>query len=339
MRGSGGSWLVGLVLVAVLATGCGGGQSQPSQAAAEPLTGPAKVKVTMDGWESPTDLGVVAAKAGGFFEDVGRNVWVGVPARPKRPVKYVSEGRDTFGVVQLPQVAIAKEKGAPIIAIGSLLAQPTAAMIWLKRSKIHTLADLKGKTIATSSVPYQKRFLAAVLARAGLSLEDVHLRPLGYDLVPALLSGKADAIFGGSWNLEGVTIEARGAHPVIRRVQSFGAPSYEELVVITRRDLLVERPDLVRDFLSAVHSATGAALENPKAAVRLMKGADEPNPKDDWKVTEAELEATLPLLSRTGRMDPGKASALVRWMYEEGVLRQRIPVSQLLTNDYLPSRP
>lgn len=338
MRGT--LWLVELALVAALATGCGGDQStQPSQAPDEPLTGPAEVRITVEGWESPSNLGVVAAKTGGFFEDVGRNVWVGVPARPKRPVRYVSNGTDTFGVAQLPQVAVAREKGAPIVAIGSLLAQPTTALIWLKRSAIHALGDLKGKTIAIPGLPYQKRFLASVLAQAGLSLADVYLEALGYNLVPALLSGKVSAIFGGSWNLEGVTLEERGAHPVIRRVQSFGAPSYEELVVIARRDLLEERPGLVRDFLLAVHRGAAAALENPEAATSLMRGADEPNPKNDWNVTGAQLEATLPLLSRTGRMDPGKASALVRWMHEEGMLERRIPVSQLLDNGFLPSRP
>lgn len=295
--------------------------------------------MTVEGWESPSDLGVVAAKMGGLFEDVGRNIWVGVPARPKRPVRYVSDGIDTFGVAQLPQVVIAREKGAPIIAIGSLLSQPTTAMIWLKRSKIHALADLKGKTIATSGLPYQKRFLAAVLARAGLSLEDVHLEPLGYDLVPALLSGKVDASFGGSWNLEGVTLAERGANPVIRRVQSLGAPSYEELVVITRRDLLAEKPDLVRDFMSAVRRGTATALEDPRAAVRFMKETDETNPKDDAKVIEAELKATLPLLSKTGRVDPGKADELVSWMYEQGMIQRRLSASELLNNSYLTQRP
>lgn len=331
-------------MVAALVTGCGGsGQAKSSQATAEPtqaapeaLSGPIDAKVTMEGWENPSDLGIVTAVTAGFFVGADRNIWVAVPDNPNRPVRYVSDGTDTFGVAQLPQVVIAREKGAPIVAIGSLVSQPTTAMIWLKRSKIHKLADLKGKTIAIPGLPYQKRFLAAVLARAGLSLQDVRLDSVGYNLVPALLSGKVDASFGGSWNLEGVTLEERGASPVIRRVQSFGFPSYEELVVITRRDLLSRRPRLVRDFLSAMHRGSVTALENPEAAVRFMKGADETNPEDDWKVTEGELTATLPLLSRTSRMDLEKANALVRWMREQGMLQHPLVASELLTNTYLP---
>ncbi len=338
------------MLVAAFAIGCGD-QSKPKQEAAEPPTGPpdAKVtepstrppdaKVTTEGWESPSDLGIVAATAGGFFDEVGRNPWVAVPAQPNRPVRYVSDGTDTFGVAQLPQVAIAKERGAPIVAIGSLLSQPTAALIWLKRSKLHTLGDLKGKTIGIPGLRYQKRFLASALANAGLSLEDVRVEALGYNLMPALLSGRIDASFGGSWNLEGVTLEERGASPVIRRVQSLGSPSYEELVVIARRDLLAKRPALVRDFMTAVHRATAAALDDPEAAAQFMTGADEPDSRDNPKVTEAQLEATLPLVSKTGRMDRGKASALIRWMHEEGMLERQIPVSRLLTNDYLPPPP
>ena len=43
---------------------------------------------------------------------------------------------DDFGVTQQPQVALARKTGHPIVAVGSLISQPTAAMIWLKGSKI-----------------------------------------------------------------------------------------------------------------------------------------------------------------------------------------------------------
>ncbi|HEU4707250.1 MAG TPA: ABC transporter substrate-binding protein [Solirubrobacterales bacterium] len=350
-----GRLLVGLALIAAFAAGCGGGgqaeggqagtpskssRPKPKRAAFKmPPTATDGVSVTVEGYEDPADLGIVMAEQRGFFEDAGIRVWVGAPVRPSRPVYYVSSRVDDVGVAQLPQVAIAKEQGAPIVAIGSLVSQPTTAMIWLKGSKVHTLADLKGKTIAIPGVAYQKRFLASLLARAGLTLEDVHLKQVGYELVRDLLRGQADAIFGGSWNLEGAELEERGAKPVITRMQSFGAPSYEELVVIVRKDLAAEYPSFMQAFMSAIVRGADAAVRNPKAALKAMEEADETSVEIGPRVTEAQVEATLPLLSRTARIDPGKASALVGWMNEQGLIRKKLAVSELLTNDYLATRP
>lgn len=344
----GGRLLAGLALVAALVTGCGGGSQagsgpegsrpQPGKAAVKMPPG-GEVTVAVEGLENPADLGILVAQKRGFFEDAGIEVWVGAPVRPSRPVLYVSSKVDEVGVAQLPQVAIAREKGAPIVAVGSLVTQPTTAMIWLKGSKIRSLADLKGKTIAIPGVPYQKRFLASLLGRAGLTLQDVHLKQVGYELIPALLSGQADAIFGGSWNLEGVELEKRGEKPVITRMQSFGAPSYEELVVIVRKDLAAKYPAFLHEFMSAIVRGANLAARNPKVALEVMEEAEEANPKIGPKVTEAQVEATLPLLSRTGRMDPGKASALVGWMDEQGMVQKKLPVSELLTNSYLAPEP
>lgn len=342
-------WVVMLMLVAGCLAGCGavseaetgaeGARTGLTNAAAEkPLEGPADVKVTVEGWESPSDLGIVAAKQRGFFEDLNRNVWIGVPARPQRPVRYVSEGIDTFGVAQLPQVAIAIEKGAPIVAVRSLVSQPTAAMIWLKRSHIQSIADLRGKTIAIPGVPYQKRFLKTVLRRAGLGLRDVHLKVMGYALVPALLNGQADAIFGSPWNIDGVKLEELGAEPVITPVQSLGAPSYEELVLIARRDLLTKRPQLVRDVVAAIGRGTALPSESYETGLKTLEEADERDLHYGPTINRSEYEKTVPMLSKSGRIDPGKAQKLVRWMHKEGMLRRQITASQLLTNAYLPAQ-
>ena len=111
---------------------------------------------------------------------------------------------DDIAVAQQPQVALAKDHGAPIVAVGSLVSQPTAAMIWLKGSGVKDVADLKGKTIAAPGIPYQDEMLESILEKAGLNPDDVEVKHVGYKLMPALLHGKADAIFGGSWNVEGV---------------------------------------------------------------------------------------------------------------------------------------
>lgn len=272
----------------------------------------------------------------GYFEEAGIYVFAGIPFEPNRPVSYVNRGVGSIGVTQEPQVVMGREKGAHVVAVGSLVPQSTAAMIWLRGSKIHGIADLKGKTIAVPGVPFQKAFLKTVLAQAGLTLEDVKVENAKYELVPALLSGRADAIFGGSANIEGVELESRGEKPVVTSAQDLGIPDYEEDVVIARSGLVEKDPQLIRNFMSAVARGTSAAIEHPRSAFLAIKYAVEAELPADRETTEAEIEATLPLLSKSGQMDPAQASNLVAWMHEEGMIRRKPPVSALLTNDYLP---
>jgi len=265
-------------------------------------------------------------------------VTLGSPASPTWPIRYLLSklvGAD-FAVSYEPQVAISIENGHPITAVGSLVAEPTAAFIWLQGSGIESISDLKGKTIAIPGLPFQKSFLESLLARSGVKLEDVKLRYVGYRAVPTLVSGGADAIFGGSSQLEGVELRSLGRKPVITPVQSMGAPPYDELVLITTDERVSEEPQLVRDFLAALSRGTAAAVRNPRAVVREVEGVGEPSPVSSRKAREAQVAAILPILSRDAYMDPEQAEGLVNWMHGEGMIPKKIPVPSLLTNDFLP---
>lgn len=335
-------WLTVLAACAVLLIGCAGGgsdsgtaQNQSASTVREP-SGLRKVRVSLDNIEGPENVGIVMAIARGYFEDVGLDVWAGSPLEPSRPVKYVAKGIDDFGVTQLPQVLVGNEKGASVVAVGSLVPYPTAAMIWLEGSGIGGIADLQGKTIATAGVPFQRKFLQVVLARAGLTLKDVRVKSAGYDLVPKLRSGRVDAIFG-SWNLEGADLRSLGEKPVITGFRSLGIPGYEETVVIAPADVVSEDPQLVRDFMSAVKRGTGAAIEDPKGAVDAIVESIGANPELHRKEREAQMRASLSLLSTSGHMDLNRARGLIAWMHEQGIIKREPPVSELLTNEFLAS--
>lgn len=328
-----GRWIVAASCAVLLPAGCGGGDEDAETVPRRPPP-VREVRLTLEGKAGPENVAVLMAESMGFFADVGLRAVIANPIRPWRPVPYVAEGTDDLGLAQQPQVVLAKGKGAPVIAVGGLVSQPTTAMIWLARSKIRDLADLEGKTIAVPGVQFQKELLRSMLAGAGLTLADVEVKTVGYELVPALLGGRADAIFGGSWNVEGIELESRGAKPVVTRVQDLNVPAYENLVVVARTDLVAEDPRLVRDFMQAVARGAEATIEDPEAAVDAIQQSVAANPETSRAATEAQVRATLPLLSESGSMDPDQAGDLVEWMYDQGMIRQQVPVSELLSNDY-----
>lgn len=313
--------------------GCGGGSDpQTTAKPIRPLSPTRELDITIDGYQGPENVGILMAYYRGDFEKLGLSVWIRTPESRLRPLPYVAEEEVALAVSHQPQVVLAGDKQAPVAAFGSLVSQPTAALMWPKKSKIGGIAGLKGKTIAITGLPFEKGFLESVLARGGLTLDDVKLVYADYELVPTLLSGRADAIFG-SWNVEGIELEKKGLQPVIKRVQDLGIPFYEELVLIARPERLAKEQQVIRTFMAALARGTAAAIEDPEAAARLLA---KERGESLTPALKAEVKATVPLLSKTGEMDPEKASGLVTWMHEQGMIEKEPSVSDLFSNDYLP---
>ncbi len=314
---------MGVLTAVLLLAGCGGGEEESVEARLPPAT--REVRLTLDGRAGAENVAVQMAESQGFFAEKGLRVVAAAPAQPSRRVTYVSNGTDELGLAPLPEVAMAMAGGAPVVAVGGLVTEPTTAMIWLAKSKIGGVAELKGKTIAVPGGDFQQALLGDLLGQAGLTLDDVDVERVDYELVPALLSGRADAIFGGSWNIEGVELEARGAKPVVSRVEDHGVPAYEGLVAVAQTDFAAENPEVIRAFVSALVQGAAAAVEDPAAAADAIEQSPYSNPETDRRTTEAQLEATLPLLSASGEMDVERASELVGWMQERGMIPKRLP--------------
>jgi putative hydroxymethylpyrimidine transport system substrate-binding protein len=230
---------------------------------------------------------------------------------------------------------LAHETGLDVVAVGALVDRPLTSMIWLAKSGIKGIADLRGKTIATAGIPYQDAYLKTILARANLSTDDVKTVNVGFGLLPAILGGKADAMLGGFSNVEGVDLRLRGKDPVVTPVDRLGVPTYDELVLVANRRRLEEDPEPYRLFLAALARGTAAAVKSPGATVDALLEA---NPDLDPKLTRAEVDATLPLLSESGEMNAPQWADFIAWMRENALIASEPAPSQVLSDDYLPGK-
>jgi putative hydroxymethylpyrimidine transport system substrate-binding protein len=316
-----------LAIAAVLGLAACGEKSEDGGGAPQPFT------LTLDFYPNPDHAGIYMAERLGYFREAGLDVTIQTPSDPAAPIKQVAAGQTDLAISYEPEVVLAAEKGLDVVAVDALVDRPLTSMIWLKESKIGGIAGLRGKTIATAGIPYQDAYLETILARADLSPSDVKAVNVGYGLLPAIVGGRAQAMLGGFRNVEGVDLRLRGKAPVVTPVDALGVPSYDELVLVAQGESLDEDPEAIRLFLAALSRGTAAAVENPGATVKALLEA---NPDLDPKLTAAEVEATLPLLSSTGRMDPARWSRFIAWMRENGQISASPSPAELLSNDYLP---
>jgi putative hydroxymethylpyrimidine transport system substrate-binding protein len=321
-----------LLMLALGLTACGE-KSEDVTGTTQPLS------LTLDFYPNPDHAGIYMAQKLGYFEDAGLDVSIHTPSDPAAPIKLLAAGQTDLAISYEPEVLLAKEQGLDVLAVGALVNRPLTSMIWLKKSGIKGIGDLRGKTVATAGIPYQDAYLKTILARAKLSPADVKAVNVGFGLLPAILGGKAQAMLGGFSNVEGVDLRLRGSDPVVTPVDKLGVPSYDELVLVAQGKRLEEDPQEIRLFLAALARGTAAAAKNLGETTKALLEA---NPDLDPKLTKAEVAATLPLLNPPlnghpyGFMDPAGWTKFTGWMRDNGLISSLPPTGSVLSNDYLP---
>lgn len=299
---------------------------------------PEKLTLDLDFYPNPDHAGIYMAQEEGFFKEAGLEVAIDSPTDPSAPLKDVASGRADLAITYEPEVMLAHEEGLDVVAVAALVNQPLTSLIWLRKSGIKGVADLKGKTVSYAGIAYQEAFLKTILRRAKVPASTVKPVNVGFGLIPSLVSGSAEAMLGGYSNVEGVDLRERGKQPVITPVDRLGVPTYDELVFVARRSTLEEEGTKIRLFISALKRGTEAAVKSPKAASEAILAA---NTSLEPKLTEAEIEATLPLLGNTpagkpyGYLDPQEWEAFAGWMRDEELISTLPQTSELLSNNYL----
>jgi putative hydroxymethylpyrimidine transport system substrate-binding protein len=325
-----------LVLAAAsLATGCGEKSEDVTPGNPQPFD------VALDFYVNADHAGLYTAIERGYFRDAGLDVRPRVPSDPSAPIKEVAAGRVDLAISYEPEVLLARDQGLPVKAVAALVDTPLTSLIWLQGSGIDNVKGLRGKTIATAGIPYQEDYLRTILERSGLSPDDVEVVNVQQGLLPAILSGRAEAMLGGFLNVEGVDLRLRGKQPTVIPVDRLGIPTYDELVLVANSDSLDDEEENVRLFIAALERGTKAAVANPEAATASVLDAGKGlNPK----FTAAEVRKTLPLLLPKGSerpygyMDPAAWQRFAQFFADHGLIEALPSTGDVLTNELLPGQ-
>ncbi len=335
-----GRWLRGaavLVLGAVLAA-CGGAATGTS-GTATPAASPRKVTLMLDWYPNGDHAGIYAAAAQGFDAAQGLHVAIQVPADPTSAMKAVAAGKVDFAVSYEPEVLLARAQGIPLVAVMAMVQEPLNSIIALPGSGITRPRDLVGKTVGTDGLQSTQDTLDTVLKADGVSPSQVTTVDVSEDNVAALLSHKVDAIIGAYWNWEAVEIQQKdgGKYPEVLRVNQWGVPTYDELVMVTSEQLIKSDPALVRSFVAAQVAGEQYAQKNPAGAVKDLlaanKDLDPALVSKSVRLLQPAWDAQGPTI---GYMDPAQWTKYEQWMVAQGQLKAPVSVAQAMTNQFLP---
>ncbi len=333
---------IALAALALLVAGCGsssgGGGGGGSSAGGGGGRGE-RLDLMLDFFPNADHAGIYAAEAGGHFRDQGLDVRIRTPSDPSAPLKLLAARKTDLAISYEPEVLRARDKGLPVVAVGALVRVPLTSIVSLPGAGIRSPADLRGKTVGTAGIDYQSAYLQAVLAKAGVPRTTVKERNVGFDLVPALLTGKVDAVLGAYWNYEGVQLQQKGRDPQVIRIEKAGVPTYDELVITANQQDVRDRPERIRKFLAALAAGAHDLESKPSAATDALLAA---NRDLDPKLQRASVNTTLPYFlpaggNAYGFMDPGAWNSFTAFMHENGLLKLSSP-DGAFTNALLPAK-
>ena len=179
--------------------------------------------------------------------------------------------------------------------------QPLTSLISLPEAGIASPPTSTARRSPPPGIPYQAAFLESILDAEGLTPDDVEQVDVGLGLLPAVLSGRADAMLGGFLNVEGVDLRARGENPRVVPVDELGIPTYDELVLVANADRVEEDPEAIRLFIAALERGTRDAVAEPQAATEAVLAAGDGL---EPKLTAAEVEGDAPAAGARGQAEP-----------------------------------
>jgi len=279
-----------------------------------------KMTVVLDWFVNPDHGPLFIALEKGFFSRQGLDVSFQVPSNPNDPPKLVAAKNADIAVSYQPQHYLHVDQGLPLVRIATLIATPLNALVVLADSDIKNLAQLKGKTVGYSIGGFETVILKVMLESQGLSLDTVKLVNVNFSLSPSLFSKSTDAVIGAFRNFELNQMDIEGRPGRAFYVEEYGIPSYDELILVARRDDI--KALKYRKFIDALEEGVRFLVNHPDESWKLfIRGR-----KDlDNQLNRLAWRDTLPRFAlRPGALDRARYQLFAKFLKKQGLI-SKIP--------------
>jgi len=296
---------------------------------------PRPASLILDFTPNAIHTGIYLALARHYDRDNGIELKVRIPGESTDAVSLLTAGRVDFAILDIHDLAIADEDGAHLVGLMALEQRPLASVI--AQPSYTSPKQLVGKTIGVTGDPSDLAVLRSIVAGAGGDPAKLKTITIGYNAVPDLIAGRVAAATA-FWNDEGVQLSHR--HPAFNvfRVESFGAPSYPELIVTTTRATLEHDPGLAQAVVRTLSEGYDALLKDPSAGKRALES--QVTGLSATAVSQqlaAELPAFLPAGGGAyGTLVPSVLRSWASWELRFGIVKRKPNIATMFDGALVP---
>jgi NitT/TauT family transport system substrate-binding protein/putative hydroxymethylpyrimidine transport system substrate-binding protein len=316
------------VVAAVLLVACGGrgdggngtGRSAPARAAA-PAT------IALDFTPNAVHAPIYAAVREGLDRRHGVALRIREPGSSPNSLALLTSGRVDVGILDIHDLAIARQQGVDVVGVAALVQKPLAALV--ARAPIRRPRDLEGRTVGVSGLPSDPAFVRAIVEGDGGDASRIREVTIGFQAVSSILSRRVDAV-PVFWNAEAVALRERGVRIREFRVEDYGAPPYPEVVLVTARRTLQRKRAVVAGAVAAIGDGVRSVLARPEPAVRQVAQAAG---QADLDLVRAQMRALRPVIVPPMRLGRPVLERWARFDERFGIVRRRPDVDRAFAFD------
>jgi putative hydroxymethylpyrimidine transport system substrate-binding protein len=320
-----------VVLLAALLAGCGGDDDPAGTTT--PAEPPIDATLLLDFAPNAVHSGIYAATRRGLDRKAGIDLRVQAPTASTDAVRLLLGGRAQLAVLDIHDLAIARERGRDLVGVMALVQRPLAAV--LADASVRRPRDLEGRRVGVTGLPSDDAVLQSIVRGDGGDPAGVRSTTIGFNAVASVVSGRV-AGATAFWNVEGVALHERMPDAREFRVDDFGAPAYPELVVTVARRTLQQDPDLVRRAVHALVSGYEVVDRDPEGALRdLVASAPDVDPTEAQRQLDA-LGDAFGSGDGIGALDPQQLRAWAAWEVRFGIVKRRPDVDAAFDASFLP---
>ena len=281
-----------------------------------------KVTVLLDWFINPDHAPIMVAEQIGAFKDAGLEVEIVPPADPSMPPRLVAAKQADLAISYQPQLYMYAEQGLPLVRVGTIVNSPLNTVAVLASSPIKTMADFKGKKIGYSVSGVEEATLGTMLKQGGLTLADITMVNVNFQLVSALMAGQVDAVIGGYRNFEATEMRDLGVEPRLFNVEEFGVPTYDELIVLANKDS-VNDPK-IKKFMEAMKKGTEYLLAHPQ---ETWEAFAKTHPDLNNNLNKTAWTDTLPMFAKDPlALDVARYEAYSKFLFDNKLIKAELPI-------------
>ncbi len=310
-----------LLIVLVTLAGCGS-SSHPTPSAT----------LVLDFIPNAVHSGIYLAEARGYPEKEGVKLRIQAPGSSTDAAKLLLSGRAQMAILDIHDLAIAREKGRDLVGVMAIVQKPLAAVV--AQPSIGSPRQLEGKRVGVTGLPSDGAVLRSIVAGDGGDPAKVHPITIGFNAVADMLAGKVDGATA-FWNDEGLDLTAHRPGTHVFKVDDFGAPAYPELVLTTARSELRAHPEVLAAAVRALAHGYRDTEADPAAAVdALVNGV----PGLVRAQVAAQVKALEPAFTGAapsfGDVDPARLRPWARWESRFGIVKQTPNTRAMFDNQF-----
>ena len=298
-------------LAALLLAGCGEVKNTIN-----PAPGSANhISVVLAGQPNAFYVGIYEAQALGLFKQTDLDVKIVTPSAGEDPVTTVHDNQALLGITSEPNLLLHRNEDQPVVSVAAIVHAPLPS-ITITTSRGGPSGGAGIGTTTTRAKTTKPTTRTATTTTAGTTAT-----------TSTTIADPSTTLWPGA-------LQQLLSRP--------GYPTYNGLVIIARKDSIVNNAPLLRRFVQAVARGYRAARNNPNRAItNLIKAV--PSLAPQRPLETATLKAALPYIFPAGLKVFGYSkardwNAFGSWMMANHQISDGNAITDASTNELLPAQ-